>query len=127
MDEILKQTEIRNTKQESHTAERIVGVIFGVIEVTLLFRLIFKLLGANPDNGFVQGIYAFTQIFTGVFEGIFSRVGNSGVAAAPVLEPATLIAMVVIAVIAWFVLRLMTPRPANLSERTEFTANGKSL
>ena len=123
MEEISKQTETLNTKQESHTAQRIVGIFFGVIEVTLAFRLIFKLLGANPENGFVQGMYAFTHFFTGFFEGIFSRATTRGAETTAVFEPATLIAMVVIAVIAWVVLKLITPRIGNLVERTEYTKN----
>ena len=116
-----KQTETRNTKLESHTAQRIVGIIFSVIEIILAFRLIFKLLGANPKNDFVHGIYAATQFFVGAFEGIFSRVTTSGAETTAVFEPATLIAMVVIALIAWAVLKLMTPHIETRVERTENT------
>src|SRR5665647_1732398 len=121
MEQMTKQTETRNTQLESHTAQRIVGIIFSVIEIILAFRLIFKLLGANPKNDFVHGIYAVTQFFVGIFEGIFSRVTTSGAETTAIFEPATLIAMVVIAVIAWVVLKLMTPRIGNRVERTEYT------
>ena len=63
MEQMTKQTETRNTKQESHIVQRIVAIIFGIIEVILVFRLIFKLLGANLKNDFVLGIYAITQFF----------------------------------------------------------------
>lgn len=116
-----KQTETRNTKLESHTAQRIVGIIFSVIEIILAFRLIFKLLGENPKNDFVHGIYAATQFFVGIFEGIFSRVTTSGAETTAVFEPATLIAIVVIALIAWVVLKLITPRIGTRVERTEYT------
>jgi len=121
MEQMTKQTETRNTKQESHTAQRIVGIIFGVIEVGLAFRLIFKLLGANLKNGFVQGIYYITEFFVGIFEGIFPRITTSGAEAKAAFEPATLIAMVVIAIIAWAVLKLMTPRISNRVEKTEYS------
>jgi hypothetical protein len=123
MEEMVKQRETLNTKQENHTMQRVVGIIFGVIEVALAFRLVFKLLGANPDNAFVQGVYAFTQVFVGVFIGIFSRVTTRGAETTAVFEPATLIAMIVIAVIAWFVMKLITPRISNSLEKTEYTNN----
>ena len=44
--------------------------ILGLISAVMAFRLVFKLLGANPENAFVCGIYAFTQPIVGVFEGI---------------------------------------------------------
>ncbi len=78
IEEIVKQREVLNTKQEGHTLQRIGSTIFGVIEVVLAFRLVFKLLGANPDNGFVQAIYAFSQIFAGMFVGIFFKVTTQG-------------------------------------------------
>jgi len=38
------------TDEESFTAERIVYYILGALEVLLAFRLVFKLLGANPGS-----------------------------------------------------------------------------
>jgi heme/copper-type cytochrome/quinol oxidase subunit 4 len=123
MDQMTNQTETQNTKAESNTSKRIVGVIFAVIEVVLAFRLIFKGLGANPNNGFVRGVYGVTQFLVGIFEGIFSRGTASGAETTAVLEPATLIVMVVIALIAWAVLKLMTPHTGTSVERTETTGH----
>ncbi len=123
MDTMNKQNETRVTKPESNTARRIVGTIFGVIEILLAFRLIFKLLGANPDNGFVQGIYQVTQYIVGIFEGIFSRSATEGAETTAIFEPATLISMVVVALIAWAILKLMAPRTGTHVERTETTAH----
>jgi ABC-type Co2+ transport system permease subunit len=121
MEQMTKETETRKTKQDNNTTQRIIATILGVIGVTLAFRLIFKLLGANPGNGFVSGIYAVTQPFVGIFEGIFSRTAINGAEATGVLEPATLISMVVIAIIAWAVLKLITPLKGNRFESTEYT------
>lgn len=121
MEPVTRQTETLSTQPKSHTAKRVVGVIFGLIEIILAFRLIFKLLGANPENGFIKGIYNITQFFVGLFEGIFSKLTTSGVETKAIFEPATLIAIVVIAVIAWVVLKLMTPSKGTRVERTEFT------
>jgi hypothetical protein len=120
MEHMTKKTEIQNNKSESHTAQRYAGLIFGVAEAILAFRLIFKLLGANPKNGFVHGIYAVTQYFVGIFTSIFPGFATSSAKTTVVFEPATLIAMVVIALIAWVVLKLMTPRINNRVETTGY-------
>lgn len=120
--ESLTQKETRSTKSENNTAKRIVGVIFGLIEIILAFRLIFKLLGANSQNGFVKVIYNLTQFFVGIFEGIFAKAATGAKA---VFEPATLIAMIIVALAAWIILKLMTPRQNSRMERTE-TASGNT-
>jgi len=120
-----KQTETQNAKRESHTAQRFVSIIFGVIEAVLAFRLVFKLLGANPINGFVKGLYWLSHFLVGIFEGIFPQATSSGVAATAVFEPATLIAIVVVALIAWAVLKLMTPRSGTRVVWTEKTEQAK--
>ena len=125
-EQMTKETETYKTKQDSNIAQRIIYTIFGVISAVLAFRLIFKLLGANPENVFVRGIYAFTQPIVGVFEGIFSSATINGAETTSVFEPATLIAMVVIALIAWVVLKLITPRSGNRFEKTEYTKHNKS-
>lgn len=121
MEDMTRQRETRNIRQESHMGQTIVGIIFGAIEILLAFRLVFKLLGANPVNGFVHGIYTVTQFFVGIFESIFSRATTGGIETTSVLEPATLIAMVVVALIAWGVMKLIKPRSGNRYERTEYT------
>jgi len=118
-----QQTETQDTKAESNTSKRIVGVIFAVVEVVLAFRLIFKGLGANPNSGFVRAIYGVTQFLVSIFEGIFSRGTTAGAETTAIFEPATLIVMVVIGLIAWGVLRLMTPHTGTRVERTETTGH----
>lgn len=125
-EQMTKETETYKSKQDSNIVQRIIYTIFGVISAVLAFRLIFKLLGANPENVFVRGIYAFTQPIVGIFEGIFSSATINGAETTAVFEPATLIAMVVIALIAWVVLKLITPLGGNRLERTEYTKHNKS-
>lgn len=74
--------------------------ILGIVEALLAFRFIFKLLGANPENGFVAFMYSLSGIFTSPFSGIFDPYISGGLAAKSVLEPATLIAMAVYALVA---------------------------
>jgi len=127
MDNMTRQTETRSTRQESHKGQTVIGLFFGVIEILLAFRLVFKMLGANPGNDFVSGIYTVTQYIVGVFEGIFSRVTTSGIETTSVFEPATVIAMLVVALIAWGVMKLIKPRSGHLSERTEFTDHSSKV
>lgn len=89
---------------------RIIGLISGVIEAVLLIRLILKLLGANPGNVIVNGIYAITQPLVAIFEGIFAQVPLPSINAIAVFEPATLIAMLVVALAAWILQMLFRSR-----------------
>lgn len=118
MSQMTKQTETLKTEPTSQSAKRIVGTLFGIIEILLVFRLGFKGLGANPENGFVNGIYTITNYIVGIFEGIFSSFNTNGAETTAILEPATVIAMVVVGIIAWLVMKLMTPRTSNKVERT---------
>ena len=92
---------------ESHTVEYLIYFVLGLIEILLAFRLVFKLTGANPISGFVSFIYALTQIFIMPFEGIFRRAYAPGVETTSVLEPSTLVAMAVYAVLAWGITQLV--------------------
>ncbi|ACL20701.1 YGGT family protein [Desulfitobacterium sp. LBE] len=93
--------------EEIRSWQRVVYYILGVIEVLLAFRLIFKLLGANPVSGFVSAIYSLTNLLMSPFLGIFRTASARGVETQAVLEPATLVAMIVYAVIAWGIAKLI--------------------
>ena len=88
-------------------ARHTIYFILGVIEVLLGFRFIFKLLGANPQNGFVAFLYSISSIFSAPFSGIFDSFVSSGLAAKSVFEPAAIIGMIVYAVIAWGITSLI--------------------
>jgi hypothetical protein len=81
--------------------------IAGFIEILLLFRLTLKFLGANPASGFVAFIYSVTGIFIAPFAGIFHIATTKGIETASVFEPAALIAILVCAIIAWGIVRLI--------------------
>lgn len=97
----------RHTTTEGNIGGRIILVIFSIIEALLAFRFFFKLIGANASNVFVNGIYTFTQFFVGIFEGIFSISTTPGAETEAIFEPATLIAIIVVALIAWAIMKLM--------------------
>lgn len=112
MGQVTGQAEMLNTRNENFTAQRIIGILFGIIEIVLAFRLIFKLLGANAESGFVQVLYSVTQPVVGLFEGIFNQKSIGTSETAGILEPETLLAMVVIGLVGLVVLKLIKPRIA---------------
>lgn len=89
------------------TLKRIVYYILGVLEALFAFRLVFKLLGANPGSAFVSLIYTISGAFLAPFSGIFRSAVNKGIETVSVLEPTTIIAMIVYALIAYGVVRLI--------------------
>lgn len=113
--------ETRNTTSEGSMSKKIVIVVFSFIEVILGFRFVFKLMGANPTNVFVKGLYAFTQFFVGIFEGIFSKATTTGAETEAIFEPATLITIVVVALIAWGVMKLMSERTSSTIKHTDIS------
>src|SRR4029079_18290327 len=90
-----------------HAVAYLVYFFFGLLEVLLGFRLVFKLTGANPLSGFVRFMYSATQPFVFPFEGIFRKGYTQGVETTSVLEPSTLVAMVVYALIAWGIVKFV--------------------
>ncbi|MGI6119556.1 MAG: YggT family protein [Desulfosporosinus sp.] len=88
-------------------AKSIIYYILGVIEILLIFRFIFKLLAANPESGFVSLIYAITNIFLVPFAGIFKTAATPLNGMQSILEPATLIGIVVYLVLAWGIIKLI--------------------
>lgn len=90
-----------------YRSRNVVGFVLGIIEALLLFRLLFKLLAANPKNAFVDFIYAITNILAAPFFGIFGNVGYNGGGTRYLFEPGTMVAMLVYAFLAVGVLRLL--------------------
>lgn len=106
---------IANIIEESSENERIsaffkikaiIYYLLGVIEVLLMFRLVFKSLGASAKNGFVALIYYISQIFLLPFEGIFNTIITRDTLKS-IFEPATIIAMIVYAILSIGLVRLI--------------------
>lgn len=81
--------------------------VLGVILVLIGFRFFFKLLGANPQNGFVSFLYSMSGILTAPFSGIFDPFVSPGLAVKSVFEPASIIGMAVYTAIAWGLVSLI--------------------
>ena len=91
----------------SQTTAYIVYFIFGVLDVLLAFRLVLRLLGANPVSSFVNFIYNLSAAFIWPFQGIFHTAVTAGAETTAVFEPATLIAIIVYAIVAWGIVKLI--------------------
>lgn len=105
-------SKVASTRNGPFQASYIVYYIVGLIEVLLAFRLVFKLLGANAGNAFVSFIYDLSAIFVAPFTGIFHTATTAGVDATAVFEPATVIAMIIYALIGWGIAKLIGVRTA---------------
>ena len=101
----------------SYAVTTLVSVLFGTLEVVLLLRFLFRLLGANPTNNFISWLYSVSHPFVAPFNGIFNdqTLGSQGV-----FEASTLVALVIYGLLAWLVVWLLraalVPRSAS-SER----------
>jgi uncharacterized protein YggT (Ycf19 family) len=84
------------------TATRVIALVFTVIEVLLLIRFIFKLLGANADQPFVSAIYGITEPLVGPFRGIFAQPAGT-----PVVEIAALLSIVFFVLVAALIVALV--------------------
>ncbi|GAC1349389.1 MAG: hypothetical protein NVS4B7_15310 [Ktedonobacteraceae bacterium] len=75
-----------------------------VLEITLLLRFLFKLIGASPDNIFASFLYALTNVILLPFSNL---VGNPSLHPNQAFEWTTLIAMGIYALIFWLLRRLV--------------------
>lgn len=100
-------TETKRVATGSQTVEYLVYFLFGVLEILLAFRLVLKLTGASISSAFVGLIYGLTGIFILPFEGIFRKGYTQGIETASVLEPSTIVALIVYAVLAWGIVKLI--------------------
>jgi hypothetical protein len=82
----------------------IVWFAFGILEGLLALRFILKLIAANPNSGFAQFIYGITDLFMLPFMGLTATPSTSG---GIVLEIPTLVAIIVYALLAWVIVKLI--------------------
>lgn len=100
-------TEVKRVASSSQTVEYLIYFMLGALEILLAFRLVLKLMGASMASGFVGLIYSLTGLFILPFEGIFRRGTTQGIETTSILEPSTLVAIVVYAVLAWGIVKLV--------------------
>lgn len=124
MDEERQTTEVRETNvQEGATnvqrqsvsqttqadgrvvAGRVVWYIAGFIIALLAIRVLLLAFGANRASGFVDFMYSISGVFAAPFYGIFPTPSFNGQF---YLDSASLVAIVVYALVAWGIAKLFT-------------------
>lgn len=83
--------------------DQVVWYVLGLVEISLVFRLILKALGANSGAGFTNLIYSFTNPLISPFRGILGTF----VTGSSVIEWSTIIAAAVYLCVAWGFVYLM--------------------
>lgn len=91
----------------NQTVGYVIYFILGFLEIFLAFRFVLKLAGANPSSGFVDFIYNVSGFFIMPFKGIFRSSTGQGIETTSVFDSATLIAMIVYALVAWGIVKLI--------------------
>lgn len=107
VDEAPKKT----SKREStgvQTVQQVIYWILGILEILLVSRFVLRLFGANPNSAFVDWIYNLSAIFVAPFQGIFPTSATDGAVTTAVFEPATLVAIIFYAVLAWGIAKLIS-------------------
>jgi len=82
----------------------IVYFLFGALELLLAVRVLLHLIGANAENGFASFINGLSAPFVVVFANL---VHNPVLSTTAVLEITTIIAIIVYAILAWLVGRMV--------------------
>lgn len=85
---------------------RVTGLIWlltGILEFAIGLRVLLKLISANPNAPFVNLVYSVTDLFLWPFLGLTVTPQANGM----VLEFSSIIAMIVYAVLAWIIVRLL--------------------
>jgi hypothetical protein len=100
-------TPVQSKATGSQSVEYLIYFLFGVLEILLAFRFVLKLLGASASSSFVNLIYGLSGVFTFPFEGIFRMWFGQGSETTSVFEPATLVAIIVYAIVAWGIVMLI--------------------
>lgn len=104
-EDVIKPTKILATNSQRY--EYLIYFFFGALDILLAFRLVLKVAGASLNSAFVAGIYGLSGIFTWPFEGIFRRGFTQGIETTSVLEPSTIVAILVYAILAWGIVKLI--------------------
>lgn len=84
-------------------ANNLVWFVLGVIEVFIGFRVILKLLAANPGSPFADFVYTISRVFVSPFFGLTAEPA----AGRAVLEIPSIIAMLVYAIVGVGIERLL--------------------
>lgn len=101
------RTSLREPEREQRIftfkATQLIWLLLGILEALIALRIGLMLIGANPNSPIVALIYGITYLFLFPFEGLVA----SPTAGSMVLELSSLFAMLIYAMIAWAVERIV--------------------
>ena len=105
--DVVVNAPVKRQATDRETYEYLVYYIFGALEILLAFRLVLKIAGASMASAFVRLIYGISRFFVMPFEGIFRRFSSQGLETTSVLEPSTIVAIIVYAILAVGIVKLI--------------------
>jgi hypothetical protein len=103
----MEEKRVHKYDDQYEVIKKVIYYIIGVLEVLFAFRLLFKLLGANPASAFVSFIYTISGAFLVPFNGIFRSTSATQNGVRSILETNTIVAMIVYFLIAWGIVKLV--------------------
>lgn len=93
----VQQVAITEEGRYNFRAAAAVGFVVGIVDIFIAARFLGKLFGASAQSAFVNFIYQVSSPMVAPFTGIFGNAGSG----ANSFETASLVAIVVYAVIGW--------------------------
>ena len=104
-------SEVRTSQSEPEREQRIfsfkvtqlIWLLFGILEALIALRIGLMLIGANPGSPIVALIYGFTSLFLFPFTGLIGSPSAGNM----VLELSSFFAMVIYALLAWGLERIV--------------------
>ncbi|HZJ22150.1 MAG TPA: YggT family protein [Anaerolineales bacterium] len=106
-----RMTEVKSVQREPEREQRIftfkitqlIWLGLGILEALIALRIALKLIAANPESPIVALIYGITNLFLFPFAGMTATPAAGGM----VLEISSFFAMLIYALIAWAVERIV--------------------
>ena len=96
-------TEYVSRVSPGRRAIEVIYLVFGIVDGLLLVRLLLKVLGTNPEAPFSSFGYGLTDFLLGPFKGMLPAY----VSGKTIFEPSVLIAILVYALIAWVLAKII--------------------
>jgi uncharacterized protein YggT (Ycf19 family) len=90
-------------RQVVYKVTQFVWLLFGLLEALIGFRILLKIIGANPQSWFAAFVYQLSDVFLWPFQGIIADPGVQGF----VFEISSVIALFVYAFVGWAIVRVI--------------------
>jgi hypothetical protein len=106
-----RRSEVRTSRRDSGQEQRLfsfkltqwIWLGLGIVETLIALRVVLKLIAANPNSPFAAFIYNASAVFLFPFTGLVGTPAAGGM----VLEISSIIAMLVYALLAWGIERIV--------------------